>query len=340
MQPSATSGAAERALIHVRFAQQAAARPDATAVACGDETLSYAQLNQRANQLAHMLIAAGVKPDQPVGLCLQRSIDLIVGILGILKAGGAYVPLDPSYPADRLAHILDQACPAQIVTNQNSRAALPEFAADLIDIAATGTAADADPQIPVMPEHLCYIIFTSGTTGTPKGVMVSHANVTRLFDVLADDLEFSLTDVWTLFHSFAFGFSAWEIFGALLTGAKLVVVPEHLRTDPAGLYRLLRDEQVTVFSQTPSAFRQLLLKDAFASSDSELNLRCIVFSGEAAVAADIDAWFRAHPDSPRLINTYAITETGGQVAFCEYTQDHVVAGSIGKPLSDTPVFST
>jgi amino acid adenylation domain-containing protein len=154
-------------------------------------------------------------------------------------------------------------------------------------------------------------------------------------------MDFRNDDVWTLFHSYAFGFSAWEFFGSLLHGARLVIVPDEARTEPQKLYGLLRDEKVTVFSQTPSAFRQLLLDDSFKNSDSELALRMIVFSGEAVVTADLETWYRLHGNrGPQLINTYAITETGGQVAFRAYDGDidSSRARNIGRPLDDTDVY--
>jgi non-ribosomal peptide synthetase component F len=314
-----TAGAANIDLqdccLHQWIEHQAEARPDAIAVKCGDDSLDYATLNQLANQLAAKLLEQGLEPDSPVGLCLERSNNLIVGILGILKAGGAYVPLDPNYPPDRLAHILDQARPTIIVSSDAVKNILPASAAALVNIDRLSATETANPTIDLAADQLCYIIFTSGTTGLPKGVMVSHRNVARLFTTLANDLEFTHDDVWTLFHSYAFGFSAWEIFGALLNGGTLIIVPDELRTNPSGLYDLLRREQVSVFSQTPSAFRQLLLSDKFEHSDDELAFRMIVFSGEAVVARDLQQWFDQHPNSPRLINTYAITETG-QGTFC------------------------
>ncbi|MEJ2140341.1 MAG: amino acid adenylation domain-containing protein [Gammaproteobacteria bacterium] len=323
------------------FERQVALNPDSPAVSCGDVTISYAELNRQANRLAAELIGAGVVADSPVGLSMARSADLIVGLLGILKAGGAYVPLDPGYPPDRLAHILDQAAPAVIVCRSDLQGALPASTARIVDIDKPGSTADENPDVAVSPDHLCYLIFTSGSTGTPKGVMVTHRNVARLFSTISQQIEFRDDDIWTLFHSYAFGYSAWEIFGALLHGAHLVIVPDEARADPKALYRLLKENRVTVFSQTPSAFRQLLLDRCFANSNAELSLRQIVFSGEAVVTKDLENWYAVHGDNgPLLVNTYAITETGGQVAFRSYADgdiDESRARNIGLPLADTRV---
>ena len=322
--PAETATAAAAAAgtcLHHQFEAQAKRRPDARAVSCGSTSLTYGELDRRANQLANQLVAAGVAPDATVGLCLDRSVELLIGLLGILKAGGAYVPLDPAYPPDRLAHIIDQAAPDFIVTCDELSRSLPASGAQTLDISEIDGADTASPSVSVGPDHLCYLIFTSGSTGLPKGVMVTHHNVVRLFSTIGQQMEFRDDDVWTLFHSYAFGFSAWEIFGSLLHGAHLIIVPDDMRGDPAALYGLLRAEKVTVFSQTPSAFRQLLLHEAFDNSDSELSLRSIVFSGEAVVTRDLEAWFNQHGKSgPELINTYAITETGGQVAIRRYEQ--------------------
>ncbi|MCP3999466.1 MAG: amino acid adenylation domain-containing protein [Gammaproteobacteria bacterium] len=340
--PAAVTTTAAQGCLHHTFEQQAKQRPDAIAISYGNNRLSYAELDQQANQLANLLVAAGVNPDTTVGLCLDRSIELVVGLLGILKAGGAYVPLDPSYPPDRLAHILDQAAPQIIVTRHSLHNALPASSASFIDIETIDNAKTTCPNVAVRPDHLCYLIFTSGSTGLPKGVMVTHHNVARLFSTISQQISFSENDIWTLFHSYAFGYSAWELFGSLLHGAQLVIVPDEIRGDPAGLYALLRDEKVTVFSQTPSAFRQLLLHDAFNNSNDELSLRSIVFSGEAVVTRDLETWFKKHGDAgPRLINTYAITETGGQVAFRQYDGSNIddsKARNIGLPLTDTQVY--
>ncbi len=183
--PAAVSTTAAQGCLHHQFEQQAKRRPDAIAVSCGSKQFTYAELDQKANQLANRLVAAGISPDTTVGLCLDRSIDLVAGLLGILKAGGVYVPLDPSYPPDRLAHILDQAAPQIIVTRQTLHNALPATSANFIDIETIDDAATTSPKVAVKPDHLCYLIFTSGSTGLPKGVMVTHHNVARLFTTIS-----------------------------------------------------------------------------------------------------------------------------------------------------------
>ena len=327
--------------VHHWFEWQATEQPDAIAVDDGEQKLTYRQLNSAANRIAHELIAAGVLADDCVGLCIGRSVDLLAGLLGILKAGGAYVPLDPDYPAARLAHMLGQAQPAIIVSHSDVQTCLPEHSAQLIlsdDVTGNG---DTNPRANVDADNLCYVIFTSGSTGLPKGVMVTHENVVRLFETIGATLDFRRDDVWTLFHSCAFGFSAWEIFGSLLHGAKLIIVPEQTRKDPQALYNLLRDTGTTIFSQTPSAFRQLLLNPVFDKSNNELQLRRIVFSGEAVLAADIAQWHNSHASlGPELVNTYAITETGGQVAVRVYPtdgSDDRDASNVGHPLADSPI---
>jgi amino acid adenylation domain-containing protein len=339
---AAAASAASRECLHHLFETQADKNPDATAVSCAGVKLTYGELDRRANQLAHALIEAGVKADTTVGLCLERSVDLVVGLIGILKAGGAYVPLDPAYPPDRLAHIVDQSAPLLIVTRASLHKTLPDTDIPRLDIAAAASFSDSRPAVDINGDNLCYLIFTSGSTGLPKGVMVTHHNVGRLFSTIGKQYEFRADDIWTLFHSYAFGFSAWEFFGALLHGAHLVIVPEETRGDPVALHKLLRDEAVTIFSQTPSAFRQLLLNSAFDNCHEDLGLRTIFFSGEAVVTRDLETWFARHGRAgPRLINTYAITETGGQVAIREYadgTIDESKARNIGLPLADTQVY--
>ena len=335
--------------LHESFEEHAMRSPDRIAISFNGFQLSYGELNRRANRLAHALRAEGVDTEALVGLCLPIGPDLIVGMLAILKAGGAYVPLDPDQPASRLEQVLSQARPALVLFDQ-AVVTLPTDAFPTYCISGQsetiGRQSDANPEIPVAADDLCYVMFTSGSTGVPKGVMVTHGNVEFLFaDVNGVEhyaLDIDSSDVWTLFHTATFGFSVWEIWGALCHGGRLVIVPLELRVDPVRLFDLLRAESVTIISQTPSAFRQNFLTDEFISQRAGLSLRAIVLSGEAVAAQDLRHWFEKNPSSgPRIINTYAITETAGQVAVREYTADDdhdFLNKSIGHPLSHARIF--
>ncbi|MDE1480364.1 amino acid adenylation domain-containing protein, partial [Xenorhabdus bovienii] len=218
----------QNTLIHQRFEAQAAHSPDATAVVFEDQTLSYGELNRRANRLAHRLITLGVRPDDRVAICVERGLELVVGLLAILKAGGAYVPLDPTYPTERLAYMLNDATPVALLTQttwvdtltSHIPALLPTIVLDTQD-AFLMAQPDHNPDTPALgltSRHLAYVIYTSGSTGLPKGVMVEHAHVTRLLAATQERFQFDSNDVWTLFHSFAFDFSVWELWGALSHG--------------------------------------------------------------------------------------------------------------------------
>jgi len=293
-------------LLHEAFERQVADRPAAPALTAGSLNLSYAQLNARANRLAHALIEYGVTADMPVGLCLDMSPehapDLIAGILAILKAGGGYVPLDPSLPAGRLASIVDQAAPAVVLTSENLLDRFENSAGKLLsgqpsrrmlcvdrDAVLIAAQPEKDPRLPVERDHLCYVMFTSGSTGHPKGVMVTHGNVAGLFDGIGESLGLGPDDVWTLFHTFAFGFSVWEIWGALKHGGRLVLLPPEDRADPVRVFQIIREQRVTVLSQTPSAFRQVLSSPGFSEMTDELDLRLVVLSGEPAQSQDLAA---------------------------------------------------
>ncbi len=316
------------------FAEQVRLRPGAIAVGCGEERLSYAELDRRSDQLAGRLRALGVGPETRVAICVEPSARLVVGILGILKSGGAYVPLDPRHPAERLAFTLADSGAAALVADPEHAhlaAGLPVLAAD--------AAASHEPLEPaaVGPDHLAYVIYTSGTTGHPKGALLTHANVLRLFDAAAEDLSFGPDDVWSLSHSAAFDFSVWEIWGALLHGGRIAVVPQETRRNPAAFHALVRAEGVTVLSQTPTAFRQFT--DADAQAGGPLALRHVVFGGEALDPGTLRTWVERHPDAPQLVNMYGITETTVHVTAHRLgPQDIATAGSvIGRPLADLAV---
>ncbi|ANN77240.1 non-ribosomal peptide synthetase [Bordetella flabilis] len=302
------------ATLHERIQAQARRAPDAVAVVDGDRVLTYAQLNALANQLAHHLRDAGVAPEALVGLALERSLDVVVGMLAILKAGAAYLPLDPGYPAAHLARLMDDARPVLVLTHSGLLSALPlgnipVWCFDR-DVAALHGRSEDDLDIAVPAQALAYCIYTSGSTGAPKGTLVTHANVTRLFDATGPVFRFDESDTWTLFHSYAFDFSVWEIFGALLHGGRLVVLPRAVSRAPSDLVRQLVEQGVTVLNQTPSAFRQLLAEPGLWARRAELRLRHVIFGGEALDATVLRSWFdRFDADAPRLTNMYGITET-------------------------------
>ena len=332
-----------RQTIHERFEQQAAASPEAIAVSFADERLTYRELNEQANRLAHYLRSLGVGPETCVGILIARSLETVVAILAVLKAGGCYLPLDPAYPAERLSFMLEDARATLLLTRDRSVAAMFERQLPIVcldrDATAISTQTVDNPTHITSSDNLAYVIYTSGSTGQPKGVAVSHANVTRLFDTTHAWFEFDEHDVWTLFHSSAFDFSVWELWGALLYGARVVVVPFAVSRDPEAFYELLREERVTVLNQTPSAFWQLSQAEE-ALPKSELALRLIIFGGEALEPQRLRPWFDRHGDDhPQLVNMYGITETTVHVTYRPITRNDLNRGSvIGRALPDLQVY--
>jgi len=325
--------------LHEAFEQQVERTPECVAVKFENEQLNYRELNARANQLARHLRSLGVGPEVVVGLCLERSLELIVGILGILKAGGAYLPLDPAYPPDRLSFMLEDAGTRVLLTSADLVQKISAPALVLIDREWNTIAGESKENLEnnCVPANLAYVIYTSGSTGKSKGVVVTHANVVRLFETTRESFQFCADDVWTLFHSAAFDFSVWEIWGALLYGGRLVIVPYWVSRSPEDFLELLRRERVTILNQTPSAFRQLL---RVANTD-DLALRFIIFGGEALELKSLLPWFDGHGDrQPRLINMYGITETTVHVTYRRLSaNDLQETGSvIGNPLGDLRVY--
>ena len=302
--------------LHHRFEARAASRPGAVAVKCGGESLTYAALNARANRLARHLRGLGVGPESRVGLCAERSLDLVVGVLAILKAGAAYVPLDPAYPADRLAFMAEDSGMRVLLAADALRGLVQADGVEVVSLEDVPLDAPADDlDISVHASNLAYVIYTSGSTGRPKGVGVTHGNVLRLFDGTRERFAFGGRDVWTLFHSYAFDFSVWEMWGALLHGGRLVVVPFEVSRDPAAFHDLLRREEVTVLNQTPSAFRALARADEEAGVRLE-RLRTVVFGGEALHFESLRGWLERYgPARPELVNMYGITETTVHVTW-------------------------
>ncbi|MFE7593479.1 amino acid adenylation domain-containing protein, partial [Kitasatospora sp. NPDC057512] len=330
------------------FEAAAAANPTASAVSYQDEQLDYTELAARSDRLARLLAAEGIGPGTIVALALPRSLELVVALLAVAKSGAAYLPLDPDYPADRLAYMLADAAPAALLTDRATAPRLP--AHEVRQLLVDGPESDAFPAVPLAQhertrplraEDTAYVIYTSGSTGRPKGVPVTHRNVVRLFGATDHWFGFGAEDVWTLFHSYAFDFSVWELWGALLHGGRLVVVPHLVSRDPAAFLDLLARERVTVLNQTPSAFYQLSAADRDRPG-SELALRYVVFGGEALELARLDDWYDRHAeDAPTLVNMYGITETTVHVSYIALDRASAAAGSsstIGVNIPDLRVY--
>ncbi|WP_334186390.1 amino acid adenylation domain-containing protein [Noviherbaspirillum sp.] len=338
------------ACMHEWFECVADESPDAVALVHGSASMTYGELNAHANRLAHYLRRHGVCPDAHVALCLERGTEMVTAILAVHKAGGAYVPLDPAYPAERLEYMLADSKPVIVLTHAQVRGAargvLQRTAVPVIDLQGDDRAWEQEPVVNPSggdgpcSEHSAYVIYTSGSTGRPKGVLVEHGNLTRLFSSTRSWFNFSSSDVWTLFHSYAFDFSVWEMWGALAHGGRLVIVSHDTSRSPPQFYQLLCDEGVTVLNQTPSSFRQLV--EAQRRSAQTHHLRTVVFGGEALEPAMLNPWYeQTRNRDTQLVNMYGITETTVHVTYRALTPADVSragASPIGHPLPDLSVY--
>ncbi|MBV8816907.1 MAG: amino acid adenylation domain-containing protein, partial [Acidobacteriaceae bacterium] len=330
--------------VHELFAEQAARTPDAVALIYEEIALTYGELDRRANQLGNHLQKLGVGPEVIVGLCVERSPEMVVGLLGIMKAGGAYLPLDPNYPAERLAYMLSDARTPVVLTQAHLLDQLPVHEASVVQIDADwpviSTHPATAPANSIVPENLAYVIYTSGSTGKPKGVMVAHACVARLLSATEAWFNFSSQDIWALFHSYAFDFSVWEIWGAFAYGGRIVVVPSSISRAPDAFYALLCREGITVLNQTPSAFDGLSRIDLLENTPTKLRL--VIFGGEALSLRSLRPWFERHGDEcPRLVNMYGITEATVHVTYRPLGKEDLTLAAdslIGKSIPDLRIY--
>ncbi|MEL6535924.1 MAG: amino acid adenylation domain-containing protein [Bacteroidota bacterium] len=318
--------------IHGLFEAQVAQRPEQIAIVSGEVRLTYAALNEQAHALAaHLQQAYDIQPDQRVGLMLHRSEHMIISIMAVLKAGGAYVPIDPTYPQERIDYILEDAGVTVLLTDQET-AQVPKSVTCVRVDEPLPTTGDSPLVARAEPHHVAYVIYTSGTTGQPKGVLVEHRNVVQLLFPEEPLFDFGPEDRWTVFHSYSFDFSVWEMFGPLLTGGRAVIVPGPTARDGYSFMQLLSEEGITVLNQTPSAFKniQAILQD---DPSVQLAVRYVIFGGEALQAAQLVYWNQRFP-ATRLINMYGITETTVHNTYHEVSTADIEAdlNNIGKPL--------
>jgi amino acid adenylation domain-containing protein len=329
--------------LHKRFSAVARRRPWRIAVRAGNVAVTYGRLEAESDRLGAALRHHGIRPGDRVGLCCGRGVPLIVGMLGILKAGGAYVPVDPAFPDARIGLLVRDSGVQVVLADEQGGAAMPAGGSGVLDIAdlasrparPSGAGAGA-----ASADSIAYVVYTSGSTGTPKGVQVTHRNVVRLFDRTAPWFGFGDSDVWTLFHSPCFDFSVWEIWGALLHGGTLVIVPADVVGNPMRLLALLVGERVTVLNQTPSAFR-LLATVGCGPGAAGLSLRTIIFGGERLDVTILRDWIASHGDErPQLVNMYGITETTVHVTYRRIRRDDLARpdrSPIGVPIPDLRV---
>ena len=309
------------------FAAQVARTPDAVALVCGQRSWSYRELDEAANRLAHLLAAHGAGPGQSVALLFSRCAEAIVAILAVLKTGAAYLPIDPAHPDARIEFMLADAAPIAAITAASLRSRLD--GCNLLVIDVDDPAVDTHPSTGLpgpAPDDIAHIIYTSGTTGVPKGVAVTHHNVTRLFDCLDVGLEFAPEQVWTQCHSYAFDFSVWEIWGALLFGGRLVVVPDSVVGSPEEFHALLVSEHVSVLSQTPSAVGML--------SPQGLESAALMIAAEACPADVVDRWAPGRV----MINGYGPTETTVYATISAPLTPGSGAPPIGSPVPGAALF--
>ncbi|MEW6365364.1 MAG: amino acid adenylation domain-containing protein [Acidobacteriota bacterium] len=326
------------ATIHALFAKQAALTPDATAIVCGDERWSYREVDECANRMAHALrTRCDIQPDEMVALLLDRSELLVVAILAVLKAGAAYVPIDPESPRARIEFILEDSCAKALIAEPRFLDLKTPSMRAVIDVRAPFGGPATSPDEINLPSHLAYVIYTSGTTGNPKGCLITHHNVVRLMRGTEELFGFRADDVWTLFHSYAFDFSVWEIWGALLYGGTLVIVPYGTSRSPEAFRALVARDHVTVLNQTPAAFRQYIAAEMEQAPIVPQPLRLVIFGGEALEFAMLKPWFDRYGDeNPRLVNMYGITETTVHVTHRRVRASDAErrASLIGTPLPD------
>ena len=327
--------------MHELFEQQVLRTPDTVAVVCEDRQLTYHELNQQANQLAHYLRSLGVGPETLVGLCLERSPELVVAVLGILKAGGAYVPLDPTHPSKRLSFMVQDCHAALILTHSRFLDQLGEAQTRVVCVDKCKRAISAESNknlaIEMTPDQPLYVLYTSGSTGTPKGVVGPHRGTVNRVTWMWRTYPFAPDDVSCLKTTFSFVDSVWEMFGGLLCGVRTIVIPDPTVKDPVALANTLATHGVTRIVLVPSLLR-VLLENCGDLRGKVPRLRIVISSGEA-LSLELSQRFRRMLPDARLINLYGSSEVAADVTCCDTTEDVLPTYiPIGRPIANTQVY--
>lgn len=339
-------------LISELFEQQVQKTPNNIAVTFGQESLTYLEVNHKANRLARwikkqylQIYNQEMNLDTLIGLCLDRGLESVISVLAILKTNAAYVSIDPVYPKNYLDYIFRDAELKLLITKHGLLLGLPEQLPPTISLDRDNALIEKeDPRnldSKGQSNQLAYVIYTSGSTGRPKGVLVEHRQVLRLFFSTQALFNFNDKDIWTLFHSLSFDFSVWELWGSLLYGGQLIIVPYWTSRDPELFYKLLQKSQVTILNQTPSAFANYIAVDLKQDLMVRSSLRYIIFGGEKLNPNYLKKWFDKWGDQhPKLINMYGITETTVHVTYYLLTQKDTEKTNsiIGSPLPDLRVY--
>ncbi|NDL00647.1 non-ribosomal peptide synthetase [Photorhabdus bodei] len=325
--------------IHQLFEQQVEQTPDATALVYEEQTFSYAELNARANRLAHQLIALGVESDQRVAICVARSPAMVVGLLAVLKAGAAYVPLDPDYPGERLSHILADVSPVILLADAVGRTVLGENVLTGLTVFDPNTLLDqpdSNPQIPELTSrHLAYVIYTSGSTGTPKGVMVEHRQLVSQITSLNMKWSLNASDRLLQFCNPSFDVCASEIFCAITQGAQLVLRTNQWLLSAQEFWRLCESYKIT-YMAIPAQFWRIISN--VNKGDIYQGLRIICIGGEAIPDHELQRWLSTHGESPVLANCYGPTEATITTTTSCLNEGMGQANIIGRPLPNTRVY--
>ena len=325
--------------IHQMFEQRVKEAPEDIAVVYEDQQLTYKELNERSNQLAHYLRKKGVGPDILVGIYIERSLEMVIGLLGILKAGGAYVPIDSTYPKERVAFMLEDCGTPLLITQKNLINELPSNGVQVVSLDSDWKRMSKEkavnPKVNIAPKNLAYVIYTSGSTGKPKGAMNTHQGIFNRLLWMQDEYQINRTDCILQKTPFSFDVSVWEFFWPLMTGSRLVVAKPERHQDPDYLISLIKKQNITTLHFVPPMMQAFLEAEEVEDCSS---IRRIICSGES-LPLDLQAKFFSKFKTAELHNLYGPTEAGVDVTSwaCQRESDLDLI-PIGKPIANTQIY--